>query len=341
MRASFLVLGALLARQGEAIVPLPGGCEIGVRPVGEHLAALKSLGAELDQQGGRIFARAPGGRLKGAEVWLNMPSVGATENALMAASLADGVSVIHNCALEPEVNDLCNFLTQLGVPLEGVGTKSITVHGQRRLGSVGLEYRVIPDRIEAGTWLLAIAGTGGEGRVEGAQADALDGFLSKLRESGASVEPDNEGTYVAAPADGRLRAVSIRTDYFPGFPTDLQPQFSAVLACADGTSTVHETVFEKRMGHVPELNRMGAQLELSGDTLVIAGVDRLSGAPVEAADLRAAAALVIAGLMAEGETYISGLQYLLRGYEDLPAKCAMLGGSVSYLAAEEAAANEH
>lgn len=330
MRASFLVLGALLARCGEAVVPLPGGCEIGVRPVNEHLAALKALGAELDQQGGRIVARAPGGRLRGAEVWLNMPSVGATENTLMAAALAEGTSVIHNCALEPEVTDLCSFLTRLGVPIEGAGTKSITVHGQRKLGGSGLDYRVIPDRIEAGTWLLAIIGTGGSGYVAGAQADALDGFLSKLREAGASVEPDTGGTHAAAPEDGRLRAVNIRTDYFPGFPTDLQPQFSAVLACAEGTSTVHETVFEKRMGHVPELSRMGAQLELNGDTLVISGVEGLSGAPVEATDLRGAAALVIAGLMAEGETRIAGLNYLLRGYEDLPAKCAALGGSISF-----------
>lgn len=332
MRASFLVLGALLARQGEAAVPLPGGCEIGVRPVGEHLAALKALGAELHQEGGRIVAHAPGGRLRGAEVYLNMPSVGATENTLMAASLAEGTTVIHNCAMEPEVADLCSFLEQLGVPVEGAGSRSITVHGQRELGYSELSYSVMPDRIEAGSYLLALLGTGGAGRVEGAIPEHLDGFLSKLREAGAQVEPDGSGTAVAAPPSGRLRAVNIRTDYFPGFPTDLQPQFAAALACAEGTSTVHETVFEKRMGHVPELNRMGGQLELNGDTLVISGVDGLSGAPVEATDLRGAAALVIAGLMASGQTHITGLNYLLRGYEMLPQKFASLGGSVEFVA---------
>jgi UDP-N-acetylglucosamine 1-carboxyvinyltransferase len=331
MRASFLVLGALLARYGEAIVPLPGGCEIGVRPVGEHLSALKALGADLQQEGGRIVAHAPGGRLRGAEVYLNMPSVGATENTLMAASLADGTTVIHNCAMEPEVTDLCNFLTALGVEIEGSGSKSITIRGQRELHCSELAYDVIADRIEAGTYLLAIAGTGGSGRVDGARAEHLDGFLSKLRESGATVEGDGSGTYVSAPAEARLRPVHIRTDYFPGFPTDLQPQFATVLTAADGTSTIHETVFEKRMGHVPELIRMGAQLELSGDTLVIQGGTTLSGAPVEATDLRGAAALVLAGLMAQGETRIAGLNFLRRGYELLPQKLATLGGRVEYV----------
>lgn len=328
MRASFLVLGPLLARCGEASVPLPGGCEIGVRPVGEHLRALQALGAELEQEGGRIVAHAPHGRLRGAEVYLNMPSVGATENTLMAACLADGTTTIHNAALEPEVQDLCHFLVALGAQIEGIGAKSIVIHGQEAL-SAGVDYRVIPDRIEAGTYLLAIAATGGSGRVGGASPTLLDGFLPKLREAGAEVEADGDGVAVSAPQ--RLRAVDVRTDYYPGFPTDLQPQFATVLACAEGVSTIEETVFESRMGHVAELHRMGAQLELKGNALIVSGVEGLAGVRVEATDLRGAAALVIAGLMAQGETLIAGLPYLLRGYELLPQKMAALGGSVEYV----------
>jgi UDP-N-acetylglucosamine 1-carboxyvinyltransferase len=328
MRASFLVLGALLARCGEASVPLPGGCEIGVRPVDEHLRALQLMGAELVQETGRIVAHAPGGKLHGAEIYLNMPSVGATENIVMAASLADGTTVIHNCALEPEVVDLCDFLIACGSQIDGAGTKSITIQGQRELSAMA-PYSVIPDRIEAGTYLLAIAATGGRGTVEGALAHHLEGVIGKLREAGAEVEESDGSVTVATPR--ALQGVNLRTDAFPGFPTDLQPQFATVLACAEGVSTVNETVFEKRMGHVAELHRMGAQLTLSGDTLVITGVDGLTGVPVEATDLRGAAALVIAGLMAEGETRIAGLQYLLRGYERLPEKMAQLGGDVSYV----------
>jgi UDP-N-acetylglucosamine 1-carboxyvinyltransferase len=328
MRASFLVLGPLLARYGEASVPLPGGCEIGVRPVDEHLKALEALGAELTQDSGRIVAHARGGRLRGAEIHLNIASVGATENAVMAACLADGTSTIHNAAAEPEVTDLCDFLVACGAEIEGAGSKSITVHGRTAL-SAELEYDVIPDRIEAGTYLLAIAGTGGRGRVIGARQPHLEACLGKLREAGAEVEPDGDGVTIAAPQ--RLRAVNIRTDVHPGFPTDLQPQFATVLACAEGVSTIHETVFERRMGHAAELHRMGAQAVLSGDTLIVTGVDGLAGVPVEATDLRGAAALVVAGLMAQGETHIAGLQHLLRGYELLPEKVAALGGQVDYV----------
>jgi UDP-N-acetylglucosamine 1-carboxyvinyltransferase len=230
------------------------------------------------------------------------------------------------------VEELCHFLAACGAELEGVGTKSITVHGQRELAAPA-QYPVIADRIEAGTYLLALAGTGGSGRVAGARAEHLEACLAKLREAGAEVEADGEGIALAAPE--RLRAVSLRTDYHPGFPTDLQPQFTTVLACADGVSTIHETVFERRMGHVAELHRMGAQLALSGDTLIVTGVDQLAGVPVEAADLRGAAALVVAGLMAQGETRIAGLHYLLRGYELLPEKLAALGGSVEYISDED------
>jgi UDP-N-acetylglucosamine 1-carboxyvinyltransferase len=342
MRASFLVLGPLLARFGEARVPLPGGCEIGARPVGEHLAVMRALGAEIRQEGGVIHARAE--KLIGAEIHLNMPSVGATENAVMAAALAEGSTVIHNAALEPEVEDLCRFLSRCGVRIEGVGSKRISVIGQPRI-SAAIDYSIIPDRIEAGTYLLALVGTGGSGTVRCARPEHLDALLMKLREMGVTVDHGQDWISISTPR--RLKPVQITTAVYPGFPTDLQPQITAVLTGAAGVSTVHETVFERRMTHVPELVRMGARIQLSGDTAVIEGnpaprrdpLDppgplgeneqrRLSGAPVEAYDLRCAAALVIAGLMASGETRISGVAYLLRGYENMPGKIAELGGHI-------------
>jgi UDP-N-acetylglucosamine 1-carboxyvinyltransferase len=342
MRASFLVLGPLLARFGEARVPLPGGCEIGARPVGEHLQVMRALGAEIRQEGGVIHARA--GKLIGAEIHLNMPSVGATENGVMAAALAEGTTVIHNAALEPEVEDLCRFLSRCGVRIEGAGSKRITVIGQPRI-SAAVDYSIIPDRIEVGTYLLALVGTGGSGTVHSARPEHLDALLMKLREMGVSVDHGEDWISVSTPR--RLRPVQVTTAVYPGFPTDLQPQITAVLTGSAGVSTVHETVFERRMTHVPELVRMGARIQLSGDTAVIEGEPAprrdpldppspgmdpehrgLSGAPVEASDLRCAAALVIAGLMATGETRISGVGYLLRGYEGMPGKIAELGGDM-------------
>lgn len=339
MRASFLVLGPLLARFGNAEVPLPGGCEIGARPVGEHLAVMRALGAEIRQEGGVIYAKAD--KLVGTEIHLNMPSVGATENGVMAAALADGTTVIHNAALEPEVEDLCRFLTRCGVQIEGVGSKRIIVRGQPRIAAA-IDYTVIPDRIEAGTYLLMLVGTGGSGTVRNARPEHLEALLMKLRELGVNVSTGEDWISVSTPR--RLHPVQVKTAVYPGFPTDLQPQITTVLTGAAGVSSVSETVFERRMTHVPELVRMGARIQLSGDAAVIEGAPQLrrdplepvgpvkgearglGGAPVEASDLRCAAALVIAGLMADGETRISGVAHLLRGYENMPHKVAELGG---------------
>jgi UDP-N-acetylglucosamine 1-carboxyvinyltransferase len=326
MRASFLVLGPLLARFGEASVPLPGGCEIGARPVGEHLQAMRALGAEITQEGGLIHARAS--KLVGAEIYFDKPSVGATENALMAATLAEGVTVLHNAAMEPEVIDLCHFLTRCGVKIDGVGQRSITVHGQTRL-SAHMEYSVIPDRIEAGTYLLAIIGTGGEGTVHGARPDHLEALVLKLRECGVHV--DHGDDWIEVRGGRPLRPAQVTTDVYPGFPTDLQAQMISVLTAAHGVSTVDETIFEHRLKHVPELIRMGAHIRITGETAIIEGTPGgLTAAPVEAHDLRGAAALVIAGLMATGESRIDGLRFLLRGYERMPEKFAQLGGHVVF-----------
>lgn len=331
MRASFLVLGPLLARFGEAHVPLPGGCELGARPVGEHLAVLRALGAEITQHSGLVIARAK--RLIGTELYLNIVSVGATENALMAATLADGATVIRNAAEEPEVVDLCHFLQHCGVELEGVGTNSITVHGQKRI-SAEVEYTVIPDRIEAGTYLLALAATAGTGTVLGARPEHLEALLLKLRECGVKLEYSGHDVSVRDAA--QIKPATVRTAVYPGFPTDLQPQMTVLLCRAAGVSTVVETIFERRMSHVPELLRMGAQIQLSGETAVIegraieAGQPVLNGAPVEAHDIRCSAALVIAGLMAGGETRIHALRHLLRGYEQLPEKLSGLGADVEF-----------
>jgi len=326
MRASFLVLGPLLARFGRASVPLPGGCAIGARPVGEHLSAMQALGAEIRQEAGLIVAHAE--RLKGTDIYLNIASVGATENALMAATLAEGKSTIHNAAEEPEVVDLCHFLTRCGVEIEGTGTKSITVYGQSRI-SAAVEYEVIPDRIEAGTYLLALVGTGGSGVVRRARPEHLEALLLKLRECGVQVSIGQDYVEVRSPAE--LKPVNLRTEIYPGFPTDLQPQFTVVLTAAHGVSTVVENIFEQRLLSVPELKRMGAKVRISGTTVVIEGpLNGLAGVPVEAHDLRSAAALVIAGLMAQGETRIDGLKHLRRGYEALPRKFAALGGRVRY-----------
>ena len=330
MRASFLVLGPLLARFGEASVPLPGGCAIGARPVGEHLEAMRVLGAEVTQESGRIVARAK--KLIGAEIYLNMVSVGASENAIIAATLADGMTTIGNAAEEPEVVDLCHFLRRCGVEIEGIGTNTVIVHGQPRI-SAAVDYSVIPDRIEAGTYLLALAATGGSGTVSGLHADHLEALLLKLRDCGLHVEVEDHQISV----DNRrpLKPANVRTAVYPGFPTDLQPQMTALLTSVQGMSTVTETIFEKRLSHVPELARMGARIQISGNTAVIEGTPGgLTGVPVEAQDLRCSAALVIAGLMARGETRIDGLQHLLRGYERLPEKLTALGGSVSYAEAD-------
>jgi len=327
MRASFLVLGPLLARFGEASVPLPGGCAIGSRPVGEHLGAMEALGARVSQEAGRIVARAD--KLVGTDIYMNIPSVGATENAIMAATLAEGTTVIHNAAEEPEVVDLCHFLTRCGVVIGGVGSKSITVQGQTRIAAA-VDYSVIPDRIEAGTYLLAMIGTFGGGKVSKLQPEHMEALLLKLRDCGVVVRTGPDWVSVESPAV--LQPVNLRTEIHPGFPTDLQPQMSAVLTAATGISTVTETIFEQRLAALPEFRRMGAKIRLSGDSAVIEGTPNgLTGVQVEAHDLRSAAALVIAGLMAKGKTRIKGLKHIIRGYEMLPDKFASLGGSVKYV----------
>ena len=332
MRASFLVLGPLVARFGEASVPLPGGCAIGARPVNEHLRALETLGATVTQEAGLIVARAK--KLTGTDIYLNIASVGATENTIMAATLAEGTTTIHTAAEEPEVVDLCDFLTRCGVGIEGGGTKSITIHGQSRI-SAAVEYRAIPDRIEAGTYMLALAGTGGSGLVTNMRPDHLEALILKMRECGVVVESGRDWIQLASPP--QLQPVNLRTEIYPGFPTDLQPQMTTILTHAEGNSTVNETVFEQRLAHGPELRRMGAGVRINGVNATIEGrPGSLSGVPVEAHDLRCAAALVIAGLMASGETRIKGLKHLRRGYEDLPEKCAGLGGSVRYEPASQA-----
>ena len=326
MRASFVTLGPLLARFGHAEVPLPGGCQIGARPVGEHLAAMKALGADIRQEAGKIVARAD--RLRGAEVFLSIPSVGATQNALTAASLADGHSTIHNAALEPEVVEVCNFLKAMGVEIEGSGSSIIHVHGRQSI-SCEFDYSVIPDRIEAGTYLLAIAGSGGSGTVDNIIPAHLEALTLKMRAMGIAVEEGAD--YITVQGSGELQPTDIRTGTHPGFPTDLQPQISVLLTVANGVSTVRETIFERRMGHFPELVRMGANATTANGTAVIQGRPGcLIGVQVDAFDLRGAAAMVIAGLLAEGETVISGLDFIRRGYADMPGKFASLGGAVDF-----------
>ncbi len=331
MRASFVTLGPLLSRFGHAEVPLPGGCQIGARPVGEHLAAIKALGADVRQEAGRIVARAD--KLRGAEIFLSIASVGATQNALMAAALAEGESTIHNAALDPDVVEVCNFLLAMGVEIEGTGSSIIHVRGRSSIASK-IEYRVIPDRIEAGTYLLAIAGSGGSGRVDNIIPQHLEALTIKMREMGIEIEEGD--THISVSHSGELLPTDIRTGSHPGFPTDLQPQISVLLAIANGVSTVSETVFERRMGHFPELMRMGAGVKTSNGTAVIQGRPGcLMGVQVDAFDLRGAAAMVIAGLLAQGETVISGQDFIRRGYEDLPGKFGRLGGDVSFAEDED------
>lgn len=322
MRASFFVLGPLLARWGQARVSLPGGCAIGTRPVDIHLKGLEALGARITIDGGYVFAE---GRLKGADVVLDFPSVGATENILMAACRAGGLTRISNVAREPEIEDLARFLNALGARISGAGTDLITVVGVDHLG--GAEHMVLSDRIEAGTFLAAGAATGGDVTVLNAEGNHLPVFLSKLREAGAEVEVHGKRIRVNAP--NRLRGIDITTQPFPGFATDLQAQTMAALTCAEGASVIRETVFENRFMQVSELMRMGADIALEGNAATVRGVERLSGAPVMASDLRASAALVIAGLMADrGETALARVYHIDRGYERIEERLATLGADI-------------
>jgi len=322
MRASILVLGPLLARFGEAEVSLPGGCAIGQRPVDLHIKGLQAMGAHIDIEQGYIKARA--GRLKGARIFMDTVSVTGTENLMMAACLADGVTRIENAAREPEVVDLANCLIAMGARIEGAGTDEIRIEGVRRLH--GASHRVIADRIETGTYLIAAAVTGGQVKLRDTEPKILDAVLDKLRDAGAHLDvgPD----WIALEMRGRARAVNVRTAPYPAFPTDMQAQFVVLNCTAEGTGTVTETVFENRFMHVQELQRMGANIEMEGNTAIVRGIERLKGAPVMATDLRASASLVIAGLMAEGETLIDRIYHIDRGYECIEEKFAQLGGSI-------------
>ena len=324
MRASILVLGPMLARMGEAKVSLPGGCAIGNRPIDLHLKVLEALGAHIELAAGYVRAAAPDGGLPGGRYSFPVVSVGATENALMAASLANGTSHLHNAAREPEIVDLCNMLVAMGAQIEGIGTSDLTIHGVPRLH--GATYEVMPDRIEAGSYACAAAITGGEVTLKGARIEEMDTTVQALRDAGVSVEPVAGGIHVAA--EGPLRAITLSTAPYPGFATDMQAQFMAMLALADGASVLTETIFENRYMHVPELNRMGANIETKGRVAIVHGVGKLTGAEVMATDLRASMSLVIAGLAAEGETQVHRLYHLDRGYERLEEKLALLGAQI-------------
>jgi UDP-N-acetylglucosamine 1-carboxyvinyltransferase len=322
MRASILVLGPLVARFGEARVSLPGGCAIGLRPVDQHIKGLQAMGAEISIEHGYIHATA--NRLRGARIVMDLVTVTGTENLMMAASLAEGTTVIENAAREPEVADLARCLTAMGAELSGQGTDVITVRGVAQLH--GATYRVMPDRIETGTFLVAAAATGGDIRLKDTRPDILDSVLGKLAETGAVI--DSGPDWLGLRTDGKLRSISVRTAPYPAFPTDMQAQFMALNAVADGTSTITETVFENRFMHVQELRRLGANIEVEGNTAVVRGVSALDGASVMATDLRASACLVLAGLVAGGETVIDRVYHLDRGYECIEEKLNQLGARI-------------
>ena len=324
MRASILVLGPLIARMGEATVSLPGGCAIGNRPIDLHLKALEQLGATIEITHGYVRAIAPDGGLKGGQITFPIVSVGATENALMAASLASGETIIDNAAREPEIVDLCRCLVAMGAEIEGIGTERLVVHGKPRLH--GATYQVMPDRIEAGSYACAAAITGGDLELVGARAADMTAVLGDLRDTGLHVEETTDGIRVAA--NGKLKPLTISTAPYPAFPTDMQAQFMAMLALADGASVLTETIFENRYMHVPELARMGADIQVRGRAAVVRGVDRLVGAEVMATDLRASMSLVLAGLAAEGETRVHRVYHLDRGYERLEEKLSAVGAEI-------------
>jgi len=323
MRASILVLGPLVARYGRADVSLPGGCAIGARPVNIHVAGLQAMGADITIEGGYIRARAA--RLRGARLVLDTVTVTGTENLMMAATLADGETVIENAAREPEVVDLANFLTAMGANIQGAGTDKIIVRGVKKLR--GTTYEVLPDRIESGTYLVAGAITGGHVRIKSTRPEHLDAVLAKLEEAGAKLAVGEN--WVEVDMRGRkLKSVDVRTAPYPAFPTDMQAQFAALNTVADGVGTITETVFENRFMHMLEMRRMGAEIRLEGNTAIIHGVDKLTAAPVMATDLRASASLVLAGLIAEGRTDVERIYHIDRGYEAIEEKLAQLGAQI-------------
>ncbi len=324
MRASILVLGPLLARMGEATVSLPGGCAIGTRPIDLHLKALESLGATIEMTHGYVTVRAPGGRLPGGNVRFPMVTVGATENALMAAVTARGTSVIENAAREPEIVDLCRCLVAMGASIDGIGSETLIVEGRDRLH--GATYAVMPDRIEAGSYACAAAITGGSIDLVGADYDEMGATFAAMREAGVAVE--QVSGLVRISANGQLDPITLSTAPYPGFATDMQAQFMAMLTLANGASVLTETIFENRYMHVPELARMGADIQVRGRTAVVRGVERLTAAPVMATDLRASMSLILAGLAAEGETQVQRVYHLDRGYERLEEKLSAVGADI-------------
>ncbi len=328
MRSSILVLGPLLTRFGQADVSLPGGCAIGARPVDIHLNGLRKMGAEIKVENGYIHAKAK--RLKGCRLVLEQVTVTGTENLLMAATLAEGTTIIENAAREPEVNDLAYFLNKLGAKITGIGTDVLQIEGVKRLGSEGLHYNVLPDRIEAGTYLVAAAMTRGKIRLNKVQPALLDAVLDKLSEAGAQITTGEN--WIELDMQGkRPKAVSIRTAPFPAFPTDMQAQFTAMNAIAEGVSTITETVFENRFMHVQEMQRMGANIKLESNTAICTGVEKLTAAPVMATDLRASASLVLAGLVSEGETLVDRIYHIDRGYDHIEEKLSQLGATIRRL----------
>ncbi|ATE58689.1 UDP-N-acetylglucosamine 1-carboxyvinyltransferase [Thauera sinica] len=326
MRASILVLGPLVARCGVARVSLPGGCAIGARPVDQHIKGLQAMGAEVRVEHGYVHASVP--RLKGARLFTDMVTVTGTENLMMAACLADGETVIENAAREPEVVDLANCLVAMGAQISGAGSDVIRIRGVERMH--GATHRIMPDRIETGTYLCAAAATGGEVRLTGTSTSYLDAVIDKLMDAGCEVASERDAIHLKAPA--RLNAVSLRTAPYPAFPTDMQAQFMAINCVANGVAMIRETIFENRFMHAVELQRLGADIRIDGNTAMVQGVARLEGATVMATDLRASASLVVAGLVAEGETVIERIYHLDRGYEKLESKLVALGAKVRRLA---------
>jgi len=322
MRASFLVMGPLLARLGKTKNSMPGGCAIGSRPIDLHLKGFKALGAEIDVDHGDIGAYAE--RLVGDVIYLDFPSVGATENIMMAATMAEGETVIDNAAMEPEIVDLSNFLNKLGADIKGAGTSTIRIKGVKKLG--GAFHQIIPDRIEAGTFMVAAAISGGDVLVDNVINSHLKPVIAKLREAGCTVLEENDSIRIIA--DKKLKAIDIKTLPYPGFPTDMQAQFMALMTTLEGTSSVMETVFENRFMHVEELKKMGAQIRIEGRSAILTGVDEIKGAKVEASDLRAGAALVLAGIVADGTTEIGNIYHIDRGYDGIEEKFSNLGAII-------------
>ena len=328
MRAAILALGPLLARFGQARVSLPGGCAIGSRPVDQHIKGLQAMGAEITMDHGYIVAKAA--RLRGARITTDMVTVTGTENLLMAATLADGETVLENAAQEPEIPDLAELLIAMGARIEGHGSSRIRIQGVAQLHAPAAPHRIVPDRIEAGTYLCAVTATGGDVMLQGADARHLDAVIDKLREAGANITDGVQHgvSWIRVRSDGRPRAVGFRTSEYPAFPTDMQAQFMALNCIAEGTAVVTETIFENRFMHVNELVRLGAKIEVDGHTAVVHGVPQLSGATVMATDLRASASLVIAGLVAQGETQIERIYHLDRGYDRMEAKLRNIGADI-------------